>query len=291
MTFTEALTTLIPRRFSCRTYRKDSLSSEIRTRLVDLAAEANQGPFGNPTRFELIAATDDDSKALRGLGTYGFIKGATGFIVGTCQSGDRNLEDFGYQMEKLILHATDLGVGTCWLGGTFTKSRFAKKIRATTAEMIPAVTSIGYIASKPRRFDQSIRITAGSDHRLPWDRLFFDERFGAPLSRETAGELETALEMVRLAPSASNRQPWRIIKVDNCWHFYLLRTIGYRDSSSAKLLKIEDLQRVDMGIAMCHFELVAHELGIAGKWDRQQPDLYIPGERIEYSVTWVANAD
>jgi len=32
-----------------------------------------------------------------------------------------------------------------------------------------------------------------------------------------------------------------------------------------------DLQRVDMGIAMCHFELAVREAGIEGRWVTDQP--------------------
>jgi len=287
MSFQKPLTEIIPTRFSCRTYLKRPIKTEVRERLAEIAAKADRGPLGSPTRFEVTAASPGDSQALRGLGTYGFIKGATGFIIGTTQNRDRNLEDFGYLMEKIILHATDFGLGTCWLGGTFTKSKFAKVIAATSDEIIPAVTSVGYIAEKTRWFDQTIRNTAGSDHRLPWERLFFNERLGTPLSPDNAREYTTPLEMVRIGPSASNRQPWRIVKVGSTWHFYLMRTIGYRQSNSAKLLKIEDLQRVDMGIAMCHFELTAREMGLNGQWAVLEPEIYIPGEEIEYTVSWV----
>jgi len=41
--------------------------------------------------------------------------------------GDKNLEDFGYLMEEAILFATGLGLGTCWLGGSFTKSGLPKR--------------------------------------------------------------------------------------------------------------------------------------------------------------------
>jgi nitroreductase len=64
------------------------------------------------------------SPQLKGLGTYGFIKGATGFIMGTVGHSEKNLEDYGYVMERAILFATDIGLGTCWFGGTFTRSRF-----------------------------------------------------------------------------------------------------------------------------------------------------------------------
>ena len=46
------------------------------------------------------------------------------------------------------------------------------------------------------------------------------------------------------------------------------------------------LQRVDMGIAMCHFELTAHELGLQGSWIVDEPKLMKP-EGAEYTVTWM----
>jgi len=243
--------------------------------------------LGNPSRLELVDSTQGDGKYLRGLGTYGFIKDAAGFILGTLREGEKDLEDFGYQMERAILYATGLGLGTCWLGGTFTKSRFARVIELGAQETIPAVTALGYPAAKARRFDHGIRQRARADRRLPWEKLFFDTRLGTPLSRETAGPFAEVLEMVRLGPSASNRQPWRIVKVGAAWHLYLQRTPGYRDGATAWLLKLADLQRIDMGIAMCHFELSARQAGLPGGWRIQDPSLEPVDALTEYSVSWV----
>jgi hypothetical protein len=48
------------------------------------------------------------------------------------------------------------------------------------------------------------------------------------------------------------------------------------------------LQNVDMGIAMCHFELAAAELGLAGSWNLRDPEL--PSGDREYIVSWTAGA-
>ena len=98
------------------------------------------------------------------------------------------------------------------------------------------------------------------------------------------------LEMVRKAPSASNKQPWRIIKDQNTWHFYLMRTPGYLDNRYLKIMKIEDLQRVDMGIAMCHFELTTRELGLPGDWTILKSRVDQPGPVGEYLVSWVSGS-
>ncbi len=287
MPFNKPITEVIQERFSCRTYLKQPIDDELQARLADYLASPQIGPFGSPARFKLVSASEGDSRALRGLGTYGFIKGAAGFIVGATCDVEKNLEDFGYRMELIILLATDLGLGTCWLGGTFARSKFAKKISAGEDEIIPAVASIGYIAKKKRRFDQGIRNSAGSDRRRPWGKLFFDFDFSTPLSQHAAGDYTVPLEMVRRGPSASNRQPWRIVKDGDTWHFYLRRTSGYRNSNYARLLKMADLQRIDMGIAMSHFELTAREIGLDGHWKVHDPGINNLDELTEYSVSWV----
>jgi len=288
MLFTHPVSDVVKQRFSCRNYLETAIEEKERRSLADFLASDGTGPFGTRTRFELVAATERDRKALRGLGMYGFIKGATGFIIGAVEDGPQNLEDFGYAMERAILFATDLGLGTCWLGGSFTKSSFARKIAAGASESVPAVTSIGYIGDDRRNTAQRQRL--GADSRLPWEKLFFDKTFGVPLSSQAAGALATPLEMVRLGPSASNKQPWRIVKDENAWHFYVQRTPGYRNQLLARLLSIADMQRVDMGIAMSHFELAADELGLKGAWAVRDPGIAVPDRLTEYTATWMGGS-
>ncbi len=286
MAFQRPVTELIASRFSCRHYLERPIAARERDRLAELAATSGPGPFGTVPRFKLLAATQEDRSALRGLGTYGFIQGATGFILGAVKQGAKNLEDFGYLMERLVLLATDLGLGTCWLGGTFTKSSFARRMEMQAGEQMPAVTSVGYMARQRTPQDAIARTVAGSNHRLPWEVLFFDGRTDRPLAREDAGILATALENVRLGPSASNRQPWRIVRQGSAWHFYMQRWRLYRPWTLG-LAGISDMPRLDMGIAMCHFELTVRELGLGGGWRDTPPDLEMAAGRAEYVVSWV----
>jgi nitroreductase len=287
----KSITEIVHERFSCRSYLQEPIGEETRRQLVDFMSLTTTGPFGNRARFELVAATEQDRAALRDLGTYGFIKGATGFIVGAVAEADKHLEDFGYLMECIVLFATDLGLGTCWLGGTFTKSSFAERISLIRAESMPAVISVGIMAPRPRRVDSLIRLGVSADRRLSWNRLFFDGGLDAPLSREAAGDYAVPLEMVRLGPSASNRQPWRIIRgVDASqpgWHFYLQRSRRYRSGALRGLLGGADLPRVDMGIAMSHFELAVGALGLEGRWEVKEPHIEKTDVLVEYIASWV----
>ncbi len=287
MIFDHSFTELIRQRFSCRTYREQPAADPTRQQLDAFMLALPEGPFGTRPRFSLATATETDRAALGGLGTYGFIRNAPGFIIGAAILDGKYLEDFGYLMELIILKATDLGLGTCWLGGTFTKSGFGRKIELAKNEEIPAVTAIGYAAGSGKGKSGIVRQVAKSDHRRPWERMFWDERFGLPLMPDRAGAYAIPLEMVRLGPSASNKQPWQILRSGDTWHFYLRRTEGYREGFFQRLLDLCDLQRLDMGIAMCHFEQTAHQLGLEGEWVLDEPEIQKPDQLTEYSVSWV----
>jgi hypothetical protein len=286
MRYDISVTEAIEQRFSCRTYNPRPIERETQQALEAFIANAEAPPFRTPTRFRLVAATEADSQELKGLGTYGFIQGASGFLVGAVEGGSKNMEDYGWQLEDLILFATSLDLGTCWLGGTFTKSSFAERIDLRDDEIMPAVVSIGYIAERRSLRERLIRLGAGSHRRLPWERLFFDGQFGVPLTREAAGPVAVPLEMVRLGPSASNKQPWRVVRQASAWHLYLQRTPGYGRGISSPATTA-DLQRVDMGIAMAHFEFTARESGLEGGWRVEDPGILPADEYTEYVATWV----
>jgi len=284
-----AITDLICRRYSCRSYASTPVAAETQAQLAAFLREHGTGPFGTPVRAELIAATAEDAEALRGLGTYGFVAGATGYMVGAVNpAAAMAFEDFGFVIEHAVLYATALGLGTVWLGGTLTKSRFARAIGLRETELLAAAVALGYPAERLRGLDALIRRGARASTRLEWDQLFFEGAFGASLDRDAAGPYATVLDMVRRAPSASNKQPWRIVRDGGTdrlrWHLYLQRTRGYQRRND--VVGVVDMQRIDMGIAMCHFALTAEELGLAGHWVREDPGLALPDERTFYVATW-----
>lgn len=273
----------IKKRISVRTFDEKSLTPELKEKIREVFSQ-NRGPFGGAVRFELIEKEAQQGYNAK-LGTYGVIKGASSYIAAVIERGDKDLEDFGYVLEKFILHATSLGLGTCWLGGTFTKSEFNKAIGQKDHEILPCITPIGYPSEKRSLVELAMRFAAGSKNRKSWQEVFYNQVFGQALTESEAGEYATPLEMVRIAPSASNKQPWRIVKDQGQFHFFLQHTKGYGTGLGF------DIQRVDMGIAMCHFELAAQELGLPGKWQiidsgsgttaiNRPPD-------TDYIVSWV----
>jgi nitroreductase len=275
---------LIRERSSWRSYTDDPIEEPKRAALREAMA-ALEPPFGSQLRFELIELDGLDAKQLRALGTYGFIKNPRAFLAGAVVSGPKALEDFGWAMESLVLLATDFGLATCWLGGSFSNSAFGAQLKARPEELVPAVSPLGYGTGRRSARDRVIRFVAGSKDRKPWEALFFSGAPGSPLSREEAGAWAEPLELTRLAPSASNKQPWRVVRVPEGFHFYLERTPGY--GVGLERSGKADLQRVDMGIAMCHFELAARAAGLEGAWSAEAAPAVVG---LEHAASWLLDA-
>ncbi|MBM3131715.1 MAG: nitroreductase [Chloroflexi bacterium] len=272
----------IRKRVSVRTYADSPVEESKLSKIRELLRSNTEGPFGNTVRFELIDLTEMEKAEIKTLGTYGFISGAKLYIACAVKDSERATEDIGYTFERVILTATAMDLGTCWLGGTFRRASFAKKMNVSEGEIVPAVSPLGCAHEKRSIKERALRRFAKSDKRKPWGELFFEGDLAHPLTEERAGPYATPLECVRLGPSASNMQPWRIVKESgkDVFHFYLQRKRGYE-----RFVKAVDLQSIDMGIAMCHFELTAIELGLAGKWETRKPDINVGN--IEYVITWV----
>ncbi len=276
MIFDKPLEEVAASRKSVRTYENRPLPDGTLHEL-ERYMEGLSNPFGGSVRFRLLKS--GASAGGEKLGTYGMIKGASYFFGAAAKPSDFSLEALGYAFEQLILFASSKGLGTCWLGGSFQKSRFAAAMHVGCGELFPAVSPVGYPAEKRRAAENLMRKAVGADRRKPWSELFFDEAFGRPLSPEKAGKYKMPLELVRLAPSASNLQPWRIVRSGSCWHFF------QQKHSALGFAFPYDIQRIDIGIAACHFHLAALELGLKGAFVRHEspPE---GSEQTRYFMTW-----
>jgi nitroreductase len=275
---------IMQKRQSIRTFSTDRVEEKhIQSILEYIDSDRSfSGPFGKTGRTEFVRVTNNVTDKGLKVGTYGFIKNPRAYLVGICKNEKDDLIDFGYCFHKLVLHVCGLGMGTCWMGGTFSRNSFEKELSISSEEFIPCVTPIGYSKEKQRLFDKAVRAVVKADNKKPWDKLFFDGGLQTPLKREQAGLFEIPIEMVRLGPSASNKQPWRIAVSEDrkTCHFYIEHTPNYSTSLGY------DMQLLDMGIAMCQFELACKELRIKGKWAKEQPGFDVPNGQIEYIVSW-----
>ena len=234
---------LIRRRRSVRTFDGNPLRGEDAEKIM-LFAQSIETPYGIPVTWKLLNAQESglSSPVIVGTDTY---------IAGKLRRQPHAEEAFGFAFEKLVLYAESLDIGTTWIAGTMDRPAFEKAVALEAGEVMPCVSPLGYPAKKMSLRETMMRKGVRADSRKPFAELFFDGSFARPLPESTPyGE---ALEMVRWAPSAVNKQPWRVVVDGSRAHFYEKKSKGYADASGW------DLQKVDMGIAMCHFACCAGE--------------------------------
>ena len=278
MIFSKPIEEIIKSRRSVRTFNNTALSEEQKAQ-INQYMEHVESPFEGALRFKLIDK-ENSADSSKKIGTYGVINGAKQFICIAIKKNEPNaILNLGYTFEKIVLFLTSLNLGTCWLGGTFNRGSFAAAMQLQEDEMLPIVSPVGKAAVNKSLLEKMMRRVSGGDNRKPFNTIFFLNNFETPLTEELASVYKTPLEMVRVAPSASNKQPWKILKIGNDFHFYINHKDGYSTS-------INDFSKNDLGIAMCHFELTAIEKGLKGKWVIDTSITTIKADNLEYVRTW-----
>ncbi|NQX47034.1 nitroreductase family protein [Paenibacillus tritici] len=282
----KAVMEMMEKRKSVRTYETTPIDAAAHAAIMEyLAEEENlRGPFGGRTGVEWIwvKGGGSEGKGMK-LGAYGIIVNPQAYLAGSVRNDKLALLEFGYTFQKLILFATGLGLGTCWIGGTFNRKSFARELELAEGEIIPCITPLGYAREKQRLLDATMRYVVKADNKKPWAELFYDGSFGSRLTPEAAGRLAVPVEMVRIGPSASNKQPWRLVLSPDRkkMHFYLQHTPNY----SGNKLGFQ-MQRIDIGIAACNFGLTCRELGIAGTWGIEDPGIAADSQHTEYMLSY-----
>ncbi|MBE5892467.1 MAG: nitroreductase [Lachnospiraceae bacterium] len=242
------ITDHIMKRRSVRTFDGCKLSEEDLEKLRSFMGTI-ENPFGIPVEFKFLHAKE------HGL-ICPVVSGTELYVGGKIKKMPNANVAFGYSFEMFVLFAQSLGIGTVWLGGTMNRAAFEKAMELGADEIMPCASPLGYPAKKMSLREGTMRKAIKADERLPFEDLFYEGDFKTPLHKERAGVFLQPLEMVRLAPSAVNKQPWRVVIADNAAHFYLKRSKGFGHETDL------DMQKIDMGIALCHFALTAKESGL-----------------------------
>lgn len=266
----------IQKRHSVRTYDNKPLLLQDRDALLEYMKQLDN-PFNVPVHTYII----DKQLGANGekLGTYGVIKGASTFLGVSIPDMDQAPLAAGYEFENLILLATHMGLGTVWLAATFNRNSFASAMEIPKDELFLAISPVGYSAAKRSLTETLMRSTMKSSSRKEWKELFYQADFCTPLTKDMAGAYAQPLEMVRLAPSATNAQPWRVRQTENAYHFYANYQPGLSKGE-------ETIKQVDLGIALSHFHQTALELGLTGRFESMpQENVSLP-ENTHYMISW-----
>lgn len=262
----------IHKRVSTRTFQKEILSeSDIFTIKNMLQGyQTQKGPHGHAFEFILNLNNNQDIDGKK-IGTYGFFRNVPAYISGVCSNNREAIIDFGYLFERLILDLTDHNYDTCWIGGTFRRKKYRKGL--DEHEIIPAISPVGFRSENRTLMEYLLRTEFKSKKRKQLSEMF--------VSSTSDFEDESSLtyrlfHAIQVAPSAMNKQPWRVVENGNNYHFYLERS-----DMLSRVIKY-DMQLLDIGIALSHFEIALKQEGISCEIENQSLE---NKEKWEYITT------
>lgn len=269
MTYTHAITS----RYSTRAYADKAINKQTLNTIESLIHQTYETPFGTKPAFSMVNLTDLSEDDFKSFGTYGAIKNAKYFIVGTTIPSKEALIDYGYALEHIVLSLTQLNLATCWLGGNFDKSRFDQASGIDNLGIIPSILAFGH----------HLQPKNPSRKRKPVSELILQDK--VPVITLEGHRHEKALQSFILSPSAINGQPWRLHHEtqENQFNFFMKKSLLFT-ALSHTIRKGIQMNYLDLGIAMSHFHLSAFESGHKGTWIQLSKDH--PNKSLEYIMTW-----
>ena len=155
------------------------------------------------------------------------------YLVMTSENKEGYLTNVGYMLQQMDLFLSSRGIGSCYVG----MAQPTKEVKKTFTLEYVIVLAFG----KP--LESLHRASVSEFKRKP---------LGEITNIIGMGEL---LEPVRLAPSATNSQPWYFSVDKNKINIYCFK------ANFIKAIAYGKMNKIDMGIALCHLSLAAANSG------------------------------
>ena len=203
---------LMRARHSCRSYQTRPLTEAHRTALMQSVTKHLAEPklSDAPIRFEYIAAPL----------TVWPVVNATEFFVAIAPKEYNRLAviDVGRSLQKVVMDATRMGLGTCWIGPGADHASIMDALGErfdAEKDHIICVLAVGYESKYVPLFVRLV-FTRMSKTRLPLSELFFtDSTFTTPLDINTPpfNQFGRTYEICQWAPSSYNGQTTRCAAV------------------------------------------------------------------------------
>ncbi len=151
------------------------------------------------------------------------------YIIVSSEKKEGYLTHVGFMLQQVDLFLSSIGIGSCWLG----MGKPSKSI-LTTSEL------------------EFVIVLALGKSKEPLHRMNISEFKRKPIEAiSNVHEEDSLLSAVRLAPSATNSQPWYFIRSGDRFHAYCIK------NNMVKAILYEKMNKIDMGIAICHLWLAA----------------------------------
>ncbi len=206
-------------RHSVRSYTDQPISQELIQKLNSEIKTCNRE--GN-LHIQLVT---NEKKAFDGLmAHYGKFSGVQNYIALVGKKNSDLDEKLGYYGERIVLSAQSLGLNTCWVAMTVSKSIVKKNIEVKFDEKLRIIISLGYGS------------TQGAEHKSKEISKF------CTMNQQNPQWFIDGVKAAMLAPTAMNQQK-----------FYF--DLDGSKVSAKSLGKF--YSKIDLGIVKYHFEIGA----------------------------------
>lgn len=230
---------LLQSRHSVRSFTSEPLSHEVVKKLKAELTMINTHQQG--IKFQFIV---DDPQPLKGFSkSYGIFENPRNYMAAVVDTSTPNImERAGYFAEQFVIKAVELGLGTCFVGGTYKESLVRAQLRA--GERILFLVVVGYPKEKARPMAKFMVSFAHRKKMNPSQFFVPESEYEAAIRAYPF--LQEGLEGVACAPSALNKRPARVFLTEKDGIRQLCAKV---DASNPKNL-------IDLGIAKFNFNYV-----------------------------------
>ncbi|WBW97458.1 nitroreductase family protein [Oceanirhabdus sp. W0125-5] len=159
------------------------------------------------------------------------------YIIITSEKKEGYLENVGFAFEEIVLQLTCMGIGTCWIGAPFDRKMVKDMIQIDDNHEPVLLISLG----EPEDFFSMYVNDISEYKRKPFEKV---------VSGELDPIFEDVFHYVRVAPSATNSQPWIYQKEEGEIKAFCIE----RKNKLTKAI-YNQLNLIDMGISLFHLKV------------------------------------
>lgn len=151
----DALDAIRARR-SVREYKDKVIPKDLIEKIIDCGRLAPTARGEEP--WEFVVITDKTMlKTLADITDYGkFIEGSNCAIAVFCKETKYYLEDGSAATENMLIAATSLGIGSCWVAGDKKSycQGIAEALKVPPGFKLASMIALGYPLQKPKPFER-----------------------------------------------------------------------------------------------------------------------------------------
>jgi len=227
---------LLERRHSVRSFSEEPIDPAVLNKLKAAVTMVNTHEQG--LKFQVIT---DDPQPLKGFSrSYGIFRNPRNYIAAVVDTATPDVyERAGYFAQQIVTRAVEIGLSTCFVGGTYDSNSVKAQLRA--GEKTIFLVLFGYGTENTRPMANLMAKFAHRKKMKPED--FFIPGSDISKGLEIFPDLLTGLEAIAYAPSALNRRPVRVF----------IKPIDGKECLCAKIDKQDKGLLIDLGIAKFNF--------------------------------------